>query len=333
MSTLTEGAFPSLANWAKRQDPKGGIADIINVMSKENPLLDDIPWQEGNLPTGHRITHALALPSMSWRLLNRGVAATKADVEQFDEVCGIMEDESKVDVDLAKLNGDAVAYRASEDKLKKEGFAQQAATAVFYENAGTNPERIHGLSARYPSTAGYTSSPYVFTGAAGNSGSNCRSIWLLTWELRKLYGIYPKGSMMGLQVEDKGEQRVLDSSSNAFWAYVTKMQWKWGLAVEDYRYAVRFQWDADDATMDDAEKGLILGMQKAMGTIYKMLPSSRFYMDRTTKIKLNAQLSSNKVSLMTNAIENDRLVERFMGVQIRTVDALTTEDAVATTGP
>lgn len=334
MATLADGGFPNLANWSKRQKPEGGIAEIINVLSKKNPILDDVPWSEGNLPTGHRITQAsTALPAATWRKLNSGVQATKGDTEQFDETCGMLEDESKVDVDLAKLNGDAAAYRASEDKLKVEGISQQFATALFYESASTNPERIHGLAPRYGGTSGYTASAYTLKGT--NAGTNARSVWLISWEPRKVYGIFPKGSMAGLTREDKGEQRVLDASSNAFWAYVTRMQWKCGIAVEDYRYAVRFQWDPDDAAFADSGKGLYLAMQQMLNTIYELLPSTRFYMDRVSKTKLDAELLTNDANALTylspqgdTGVSGLR-IPAFMGVPIRVTDALVAETAIS----
>lgn len=327
MATLVDGGFPNLVNLSKRLNPDGQIADIVDVMSKKNPILDDVPWVEGNLPTGHQIVSSLALPSPSWRKFNAGVAATKADVEKFVETCGMLEDESKVDCDLAMLNGNAAAYRASEDKLKKESFAQTLATALFYESASTNPERIHGLSARYAATTGYTASSYVSKLVTG--GSDGQSIWLVTWEPRKLYGIYPKGSLMGLQVQDHGKQRVLDGSSNAFWAYVTQMQWKCGIAVEDYRYAMRHQWDPSTTGNEDTAKGVYLAMQDMLNTIYEVTPNTRFYMNRTSKKKLDAQLASNSTNFLEYIEMGGKRVPAFMGVPIRVVDALVAETVIS----
>lgn len=326
MTTFTDG-FPNLVNLSKRLAPDGQIADVVNTMSKKNPIIDDIPWVEGNLPTGHQIVSALALPAPSWRTFNTGVAKTKTDVEKFVETCGMMEDESLVDCDLAALNGNAAAYRASEDKLKKESFAQAFATAVMYASASTNPERIHGLSARYAATTGYTASPYVSKLVTG--GSDGQSIWLVTWEPRKIYGIYPKGSMMGLQVTDHGKQRVLDANSNAFWAYNTQMQWKCGIAVEDYRYAARHQWDPSTTGNEDSAKGVYLAMQDMLNTVEDVTPNTRFYMSRTSKKKLDAQLASNTVNFLEYVEMGGKRIPVFMDVPIRVIDALVPETVIA----
>ena len=327
---MAEGTFITLAEWAARRAPNGGIAEVANVLSQLNPVLQDIPWVEGNLPTGHRITQAAnALPSASWRRLNQGVAEVTASVEQFDETCGMLETESKIDVDLAKLNGDAAAFRMSEDKLIMEGIAQQFATAVFYESVSSNPERIHGLAPRYYSTSTGDASAYTLAGT--NGGVNARSIWLINWAPRKVYGIYPKGSMAGLNVEDMGRQRVLDSSDNPFYAYVTRFQWKCGIAVEDYRFAVRYQWDPDDTAFDDDDRGLYLAMQEMLGTIHTLDGNPRFYMDRTSKKKLDAQLANNDVNPLTQWQngQDGKMVQTFSSVPIRVCDALTAETAIS----
>lgn len=326
MAEIEGTGFPNLANIASRLDPSGNTALVANVLSRKLPMLDDIPWQEGNLATGHRITQTInALPSATWRQINQGVAATKAETAQYDESCGRLEDESKIDVALAELNGGA-AFRKTEDEIKMEALAQQFSTAVFYESVSSNPERIHGLAPRYPATSGYTSSGYVLAGT--NANVNAHSVWLIKWAPRKVYGIYPKGTMAGLQREDKGIERVLDGSSNPFYAHVTRFVWRCGLAIEDYRYAVRFQWDPDDADMAATDKGLFLKMQDMLATIYEA-EGAVFYMDRTTYMRLLAQLAANSTNFLEYLEKGGRQLAHFMGIPIRVCDSLVAETAIS----
>lgn len=55
MSGLSSYAL-SLVDAAKRMDPDGKVAKIAELLHQSNPLLDDMQWIEGNLPTGHRTT-------------------------------------------------------------------------------------------------------------------------------------------------------------------------------------------------------------------------------------------------------------------------------------
>lgn len=63
----------TLADWGKRVDPNGKVDKIIELLGQTNPILQDMPFVEGNLPTGHRTTIRSGLPSATWRLLNYGV--------------------------------------------------------------------------------------------------------------------------------------------------------------------------------------------------------------------------------------------------------------------
>jgi hypothetical protein len=326
MSTLTDSGFPNLANVASRLDPNGTLAPIANVLSKMNPFLEMIPWVEGNSPDGHQITQTVnSLPSATWRQYNAGVAATKGQTTQYMESCGRLEDESKIDEAVLQRMGGA-SYRQSEDAIKLEGISQQFATAFFYESTSSNPERVHGLAPRYPATSGYTSSSYVLAGT--NGGSNARSIWLVKFGDRKIYGIYPKGTKAGLEKIDGGRQRVLDANSRAFWAYITTMVWRCGIAVEDYRYAVRLQWDPDDAEMAANEKGLYLKMSEAYGTIFNP-EGAVWLMDRTSRNRFNSQLLANEGRPLATMQHMGRQMEQFMGLPIYLTEALAAETAIS----
>lgn len=329
MATIVDPGFPTLVNVLKRLRPDGSVeSDMAELMSKKLALLEDVPWVEGNLPTGHLITSRTGLPSPKWRKLNEGISPSKSETAQYEEACGMLEDRNDVDVKVAQLNGNAAAYRASEDKAFLEGFSQQLESAFLYENALTNPQRIHGLSQRYPATTGYTASGYVSKGT--NAGVNCHSVWLLNWNPDKLFGIFPKGSTAGLQKKDMGERYVIAPNGKEMLAYTTQFNWDCGLAVKDYRYSARHQWDPDDTNYADTAKGLYLAMTNMIGTVYDLdATAARFYMNRTSLNKLNAQLISNT----TNALEyielGKRRVPHFMGIPIRVTDSLVAESAIS----
>ncbi len=85
MATIGPVAL-TLADWAKRIDDDGKIAEIINLLSQTNEILDDMLWVEGNLPTGHKTTIRTGLPSAYWRLLNMGVPRGKSTTAQITEI-------------------------------------------------------------------------------------------------------------------------------------------------------------------------------------------------------------------------------------------------------
>jgi hypothetical protein len=333
--------FPTLLDHAKRQDPSGGIQAIVESMGKVNPLVEDMPFNEGNLTTGHRITLRNSLPSITWRRLNQGVDPGKSTSEQYDETCGMMEAYSKVDVDLADLNGDQRAFRASEDEAFIQAMGIELGNALFYYSTSSNPERIQGLTPRLNSTA--ATNPWanqIIKADASASGAVQTSIWLVGWSPQTVFGIYPKGSKVGLQSRDLGEQLVLETSSSTkqFLAWVTRYNWKVGLCVRDFRFIVRIcnidtaRWTAD---LTAGTSDLAMSMMTAIARIFKMeMCRPVFYMHRDTFDMLNKQLVKRQanwlewITVQNGPGRSPSRIPNFMGVPIRWGDIQTKTESV-----
>lgn len=338
MAVVVDPGFPNIVNITKRMRPDGSVETrMADTLSKELPMLEDIPWVEGNLPTGHRITAVNALPSPTYRRPNQGLAPVKGETQQYDETCGMLEAHSEIDTALADVGGNAAAYRATEDKLFLEGMSQQVATSLFYDNVTVNPERPHGLAPRYPKTTGYTASNYTQkVGTPG--GSSCQSIWIVSWDVDRVFGIFPKGMVGGLQAKDLGERYVWDASNNRFNAYCTQFRWHVGFAVKDYRYAVRIQYDTTDATNAVAtSKAVYTALETGLGTIWKTLPTTRIYWSRTARNLVAAQLANADARFLTyeraqgpqGNIGINMVTEYFLGIPTRITDSLVMETAIS----
>lgn len=248
MTTSTTAGYLTLIDWAKRSSPSGGIDQIVELLAASNPILQDANVMEGNLPTGHQFTQRATVPSGSWRMLNYGVAGEKSTTKQFTDVCSILEAYSPVDVDIALLNGNEAAFRASEDNAFIAGLSKTMATAMFYGNQGTDPEQPQGLAPRFNSLS---TGNYAQVISGSGAGSDNTSIWFVTWGPQTCTTIFPKGSVAGLVSEDLGRLLQTDSNGLRYMAYVTRFQWKIGLSVIDPRYIVRIcNIDSSDLTVD-----------------------------------------------------------------------------------
>ncbi len=328
MATITDVGYLNLADVMARMNPDGSVRPIIEILNKQLDWLPDVPWVECNLDTGHQLSYRTGLPSAQWRALNEGVSLTKSTVGTFVETTGMIEDRAEVDVDMP---GDMAGNRMSEIKAKVEMMGEEFARATFYESTYSNVERIHGLSPRYGGTTGFTSSSYVLKPGT-NSGVNAHSIWLIDWAPDSIFGIFPKRSVAGLKHWDLGETDALDSASKKLRVFADRLQWKCGIAVADYRQAVRLQWDPDDSTLfADSAKGMYLGLQDMLSVIKKKRPGRRFYADLLSLRKLRAQLSSNSANFMEWSDGHDGLPagDRFLGVPIRETDVLVAETAIS----
>jgi hypothetical protein len=347
MATLGTAAL-TLTDWAKTRDPDGKTARIIELLSQSNPILDDMLWIEGNLPTGTRTTVRTGLPSSTWRLFNQGVQVSKSTNAQIDEACGMLESWGEVDVALAKLNGDAASFRASENTAHMEAMNQEMAGTLVYGNSGTAPEEFSGFATRYSALGQNCIS-------GGGSGSDNTSIFLVGWGAQTAHGIYPKGSQAGLQHFDHGEQTIETVNGiGGSRIRVFQDQWKWdcGLAVRDWRYVVRIaNIDVSNLTAESSAANLIKLMIKAWHRIPNlngaMTTNQGFvgikpawYMNRTAAQMLDIQRFNTMSGQGTGAqnlggsIEwatiDGKWVPAFRGIPIRITDAiLETEATVA----
>ena len=76
-------------------------------------------------------------------------------------------------------------------------------------------------------------------------------MWLLGLGPRRIYGVFPRGSKVGLNMEDKGDTVPgYDSVGNRFEAYTSWFQAQMGLVPEDWRWGVRI------ANIDTTNAGL-----------------------------------------------------------------------------
>ena len=76
MATISSATMPTLADLAKRMDPDGNIAKVIEMLAQRNQILDLMPWAECNDGTGHKTTVRTGLPTATWRQLNYGVPSS-----------------------------------------------------------------------------------------------------------------------------------------------------------------------------------------------------------------------------------------------------------------
>lgn len=328
MATVNNDGLPSLADWVKKRDPNGAHARIVEVLTKKNPMLEDMVVKEGNLPTGHQVTTRTALPTPEWRILNQGVSPSKSKTAQVTEACGMLEGFSVVDTKLAKLNGEEAAFRAGEDMAHRAAMVNEVETGLFYHSTKTAPEKFMGLSPRLDATTGPGGSQIIkHDGAA--AGADQASIWLVGWGEKSVYSIFPKGSMAGLQTVDRGVQLWDDGSGKKFDAYVTRLSWDIGLCVEDWRYLVRIA-NIDATNLAYTGNELIKSMARALEMIQD-LNSVRpvFYCNRAIRTYLRLQaMDAVKNSTLTMENVAGKPVMMMGGVPVRMTDALLSTEAV-----
>jgi len=339
----TRAGAVTLLDFAKSLDPDGKTATVVELLNETNALLRDMPWLEGNLPTGHRTTVRTGLPTVVWRQLYGGVPPSKSTRAQIDDACGMLEARSEVDCDLAMLNGNQAAFRLQESSAFLEAMNQAMVEAMIYNDTAVNPERPMGLAPRYSSLSAPNGRNIL---DAGGTSTDNTSVWLVCWGSDTVHGIFPKGSKAGLDHKDLGEIDAFDGSNNRYRALADIWKWKCGLSLRDWRYAVRIaNIDISDLVAgtgtqaDTAATWLIKTMMLAMNQIPFMGKGTPvFYASRKVKAYLQI-MALNKSSAAVMGIQQAAAqfgrpgvasVDgdlTFFGIPVRTVDALLENEA------
>jgi hypothetical protein len=344
MATIGSVAL-TYADWAKRMDDNFKVANIIEMLSQTNEILDDMMVVEGNLPTGHKTTVRTGLPQATWRLLNSGVPNAKSTTAQIVDTCGNLETYAVIDKDIADLNGNTAEFRLSEVRAFLEGMSQQIAATLIYGNQHINPERFTGLAPRYSTltTASSQTANNVLNG--GGTGSTNTSIWITTWGSDTLHATFPKGKITGLQHKDMGEWPVADSNGNTYQAYRDHFKWEIGLVLRDWRYVARIaNIDVTQLTGVSAAnlinlivRGLYrLPTAPAGATAIQTSDTDRvranqgrtvMYANRVIRTYLDLQ-AMNKTNVLLKLEEfNGKVVTTFRGIPVRTCDAILNNEA------
>jgi len=333
--------MPTLVDITRILDPNGSIGSVAEILQEYNEILEDIPWYEGNLPTGHQLNIRTSKPTPTFRLLNQGVVPAKSTTGQIVEGCAILEARSHIDKDVAELNGNTAAFRLSQDRAFIESLGDTLSTALIYGDISTNPEQFNGLSSRYWSLSGETTSAQVLT--CGDAGSSINtSIWLVAWAPDKAFGIYPKGTKAGLQHEDLGIQEVITSTTTGatMRAYVSWFQWKCGLAIGDYHNVVRIcnidttaLLTAGDST--DTSANVLKGMSRALDLLPPGASRPVFYMNQRVRSMLRVKMQDkSNLHLRLDELMGPSGVRRntltFQGVPCRRVDSILNTEAALT---
>ena len=331
MATLATGAL-TLADWAKRLDPDGKVPAVAELLSQSNEILEDAVFQEGNLPTGHRVIIRTGLPTAYWRSINQGIPTSKSTTAQVDESIGMLEAYAKIDKDLALLNGNTNAFRISEDSAFLEAMNQAQAQTLLYGNPATDPRQYLGLAPRYGAISGAGNAQNVLD--AGGVSTNNTSIYLVVWGDNTTFCTFPKGSKAGLAHDDQGELVVYDANSNPYQAFQTHYQWKNGLVVKDWRYVVRIcNINTANLVAETAAADLVKLMSRALDRIPNLgMGRPAFYMNRTVYSMLRIQALNKSQTVLDinsglNQFGTPSSWNTFEGVPLRRVDQILNTEA------
>lgn len=334
MATLSSGQF-NLLDLAQLPS-NAEAAEVINLLSQYNPILEDAPALECNMGTHHKTTVLTGLPTPTWGKLYQGVAATKGKRQAVTDTTGFLEAASEVDerlLDPIEKAEDKASVMIQEAAAHLEAMSQEAATALFYHDTDTDPEKPMGFAPRFNSLSAENGGQII---SAAGAGADNTSIWMITWDRMANHLIYPKTGTLGIQRIPRGKVVASDAAGNSYFVEREDFKWHMGLSVRDWRYVARVaNIDVSDLTVDASAGANLL---ESMTNMYykhhgrRMMKGRTFIYVNTTIMKfLDFQARNVPKNLELQYSQtgpNAQEVLYYRGIPIRECDALVESEAV-----
>jgi hypothetical protein len=326
MAVLNAAAQLTLLELAKRHDPNGETSSIVESLTADNEIMMDMTYMEANDRTSHLITRRISQPSGSWRQINKGVAKETSKTQEVRETVGMLESYAEADKALVDMASDPDSFRNTENMAFLEGMSQTLATAMFYSNVTTDPEKFDGLATRMPSLAATAN-----VIGQGGTGSDLTSIYIVNWGPKKVYGLYPKGhKTVGIEHRDLGEETSVDSNGLMHQVLRDWFGIKTGLCVEDDRCIARLANIEDGGASNTFDEDNLI-------TLLNRMPQSgrgaKLYVNDTVQTQMEIKLKDKNNIYYTagggEGLAGEPMV-RFRGLPIRKCDAILITEAALT---
>ncbi len=296
MATLALGTELTIAELVNREDPNGMMAQLVDVISETNKIVQDATWIECNNGTYHEDTRILSEPTGDERIYDMGVAREAGRTEKVIEPTCMLDGLSVVDAAKLRHTPDELAARLMEDQFFFRGMSKTFASRLFDGSRSTDPTQINGINNRSDYNALSSDYTYDNAGGAASATANKTSIYIVQWGFKKANLIYPRndpnaGTEFGIKMEDFGKDLVTDAnaSTKQFPAWRTWFENHFGIFIHDPRCLKRivnisttnidnvddFSFDEDyliDAVVDleyDGDGAVIYCNRTVMGQIWK----------------------------------------------------------------
>ncbi len=237
MATTVTRDRLTLVETAKRTNPNGDLATIVEVLEESNPILEDAPMIEANGRDYHKIVRRLSNPTGTWRQLNKGVSPSVSNTIPITEGMGMLMELNESDKRLVDMSPNPTEYRMQEARSTIEGMSQNVAETMIYGNASVDTTEFDGFATRM---ATLNADGNVIGG--GGTGSDLTSVYLVQWGVNKVTGIYPKGGSgnLGVKHTDNGITMLEDGDGYKYPGYQSLFEIDMGLSVNDSRCIARY---------------------------------------------------------------------------------------------
>jgi hypothetical protein len=262
----------SINSWASRITfgdamktvANGQYTSFVNVLTEENPMMNDIPVMPGNGILSHEGARIDALPTPEIVDIADGWSSQSVQFDKYKAVLSIFRMRLDVPEDIFDLHPNRAKFRADLEDACGEGFGQGMINHVIHGTSvgAGNSKKFDGLDLyrRVPDATdplSVTNGHYATFDAGGGTGANTMSFWLMQPGYRKLFFVTPANDPQnGMSRKDIGRVEVITNDS----AYIA------GTADKKTRYDIRTEFVQ--------KLGLVLADERALARI-RNVPTTR----------------------------------------------------------
>ncbi len=331
MATLGS-KYLTLADKFKRTENGKTAAEIIEMMSETNEILQDANALQCNDGTNHITTIRTGLPSAVFRNLYGYVPTSKSTTEQVKDVTGMLETYSIVDVDLVDKCENPKLFRLSESSAFIEAMNQKLQETIFYGSIKENAAAFDGLSVRYSKLSSDTKKIGSNIIDAGGKSTDNTSVWLVTWGDLHTSLLYPQGSQAGVQHKDDGIMTETNNSGGKRKVYQDHFKMDVGLSIRDWRSTCRIANISVGNLATDNAVDIEELLNKAYYKIRRFAKTGKtcIYCNSTVLMYFEAQLKSkSNVNFTIKEYLNENILH-YKNIPIRECELISnTEEVVS----
>ena len=324
MATLGS-SYLTLADRFKRTENGKIAAEVIEMMSETNEVLQDANALQCNDGSNHITTIRTGLPTAVFRTLYGYVPTSKSTTEQVKDVTGMLETYSVVDVDLVDKSESPKRFRMSEASAFIDAMNQKLSETIFYGSIKENAAAFDGLAIRYSKKSNDSKKIGYNIIDAGGTGTDNTSIWLVTWGDLHTSLIYPQGSQAGVQHKDDGILTETSSTGGKRKVYQDHFKMDVGLSLRDWRSTCRIANISLSALGREGAPDLEALLNQAYYKIKRYAKTGKtfIYCNSTVLMHFEAQLKSKtNVNFTIKEYLNDNVLH-YKDIPIRECEQIT----------
>lgn len=321
--------YLTLADKLKRTENGKIAAEIIEMMSETNELIQDANALQCNDGTNHITTIRSGLPTAVFRRLYGFVPSSKSTTEQVKDVTGMLETYSVVDVDLVDKAENPKLFRLSESAAFIEAMNQKLQETIFYGSIKENAAAFDGLSIRYSKKSALKNNIGYNIVDGGGTASKNTSIWFITWGDLHTSLLYPQNTQAGIQHKDDGILTETGENGGKRKVYQDHYKMDVGLSVRDWRSTCRIANIDVSALSGDNAADIDSLLTEAYYKINRYAKTGKtiIYANNTVLMHFEKQLKDkNNINFSVKEYLNENILH-YKNIPIKEVDVLSNTEA------